>query len=768
MERTSITRFLLALLVLDVASCAPSASKSDASTSLHVNEFPAEASVTESVQDAKVTYSATFGSSSPVWPYTINGVSAGFSPNLIMPGTLQAGQISDLNSLVWGDIAQPDIAALSGSLLQDAPHVQANLNGVTTPQGNSDAVWINNIAFGSAMTQAFYFSAIAGVSTYALEADIVLPTGCSAGSVNLAIENAAGSSTIVQQLCTETTSFQTCSSGNTSALVAGTTYQGQLQYNQNGSTGTCGIATVAEAVISRIRIRPVTASSPLLSAPFIRYNASPNLLWDNARNTIFTALSPPVVMREVSSMSSLKFLTNATEIGVQTFNNFGTTFAQIGVYVNGKAWANINPAYQVYDFNTVSLPLGTNLVELVSSGSGNQSGDFVQSVIAPQANMLQILTPPENPERWLWYGDSKCYGYGAPVPANNGLIPLLRRQLTGTVASECWTGRSMWSETYNNTQITYLVARFGLYHATKFVNQIGRNDWADTLWPSVATFQGVYGQVLDQEHGALPGTPTIIVMTTWPEANTSAVNGNGETLLQYMSAEQAECAKRAAWCFFVDGTAIADFNTTTMLFDGVHPNAIGYGDIVNTLVSSLQSVNQDPNFGVPNIPTYYDDLLNVTVGATYTNSTTVQTGLQNTFITPSRGTVNSQTQKEYQSWGTAETVSSATPTPIVAGITVTGRGGWLHVTLVSVAVSGGCGSTGDSASAEYVVGFKNVGGTVSLSTAGLTLVGSVQTTNAALTSTLTATVATNVLTLNVVNPAGCTVDSEVVADVVQN
>jgi hypothetical protein len=135
--------------------------------------------------------------------------------------------------------------------------------------------------------------------------------------------------------------------------------------------------------------------------------------------------------------------------------------------------------------------------------------------------------------------------------------------------------------------------------------------------------------------------------------------------------------------------------------------------------------------------------------------------------TGSSGTINSQTQTLVQSWGTAET-SSAAATLIETVPTATASGGSLDIKLVSRAISAGCGATGDTAIATYYLGYKNVGGTASLSVTGLTLVGAVQTTNALVTSTMTATASGANILLNVVNVATCTVDSQVTVTQIQN
>jgi hypothetical protein len=107
------------------------------------------------------------------------------------------------------------------------------------------------------------------------------------------------------------------------------------------------------------------------------------------------------------------------------------------------------------------------------------------------------------------------------------------------------------------------------------------------------------------------------------------------------------------------------------------------------------------------------------------------------------------------------TVSTATPTAFAdAYTTASGTIGWINVRLKSKAATTAGGiTTGDGAFADYRLGYKNVAGTVTLSTAGLTLLGAVQTTNALLTSVLTAAAAGATVVFSVTNVAGNTVDS---------
>ncbi len=138
---------------------------------------------------------------------------------------------------------------------------------------------------------------------------------------------------------------------------------------------------------------------------------------------------------------------------------------------------------------------------------------------------------------------------------------------------------------------------------------------------------------------------------------------------------------------------------------------------------------------------------------------------QNQGVSPS----NTQALRTETKWGSVRTSSSATPTACLTYTTLTATGGWMTIRTVSRATTTGTGIVvSDSCAATYVLAYKNIGGTVTLSTSGITLVGAGQTTAAAMVPTLTASVATNVITILVTNTNLCTVDSEVFAEIVVN
>ena len=132
---------------------------------------------------------------------------------------------------------------------------------------------------------------------------------------------------------------------------------------------------------------------------------------------------------------------------------------------------------------------------------------------------------------------------------------------------------------------------------------------------------------------------------------------------------------------------------------------------------------------------------------------------------PITGTVDIQYQGVDNASGVVKTVSSASATPILTYTPPPGattNGGLMTCRLVTRATTTGTGvAIGDTAIATYALGYKDVTGTVTLSTAGLTLVGAVQTTAAAVTSVLTAAASTSTVVISVTNTNLATFDSQV-------
>jgi hypothetical protein len=137
-------------------------------------------------------------------------------------------------------------------------------------------------------------------------------------------------------------------------------------------------------------------------------------------------------------------------------------------------------------------------------------------------------------------------------------------------------------------------------------------------------------------------------------------------------------------------------------------------------------------------------------------------GFKSNLAALGTGTLNTQAVFVDTFSAVVRTVSSATPTAFGAYTTLSNTIGWIDVRLKSKAATSGTGvAVGDGAFAEYRLGYKNVAGTVTLATAGITLVGSVQTTAVALTATLTAAASGATVVISVTNVNLATIDSQI-------
>ena len=203
------------------------------------------------------------------------------------------------------------------------------------------------------------------------------------------------------------------------------------------------------------------------------------------------------------------------------------------------------------------------------------------------------------------------------------------------------------------------------------------------------------------------------------------------------------------------------------LSTGFGGGALGSGTSINggsfafgggSVVAGLSNATTEPTANVAAQTTFWA----FTNGAWKWRSAN---GWQGNLAAVGAGSLNTQQPFEDTFSAVVRTVSSATPTafpaytcPFPALNTI----GWINVRLKSKAATTGTGiAVGDGAFAEYRLGYKNIAGTVTLSTAGLTLLGAVQTTAAALTSTLTAAAAGGTVVFSVTNVNLATIDSQI-------
>lgn len=217
----------------------------------------------------------------------------------------------------------------------------------------------------------------------------------------------------------------------------------------------------------------------------------------------------------------------------------------------------------------------------------------------------------------------------------------------------------------------------------------------------------------------------------------------------------ATVASSAAFQFLADGVTGFVFIGKTVNGQGINltSNQNQFGDGVG--IVGITEAATEPTLSVT-VKTLVWSFAN---GALKTRS---KNGFKTNLAAVGQGAIASQTVLVDTDSGVVSTVASAAPTPIETYTTISGTAGLLTLYLVSRATSAGGGiAVGDATMSTYVLGYKNVAGAVTLSTAGITLVGAAQTTNAALTSVLTATAVGATVVIDVTNVAAVNVDSQV-------
>jgi len=274
-------------------------------------------------------------------------------------------------------------------------------------------------------------------------------------------------------------------------------------------------------------------------------------------------------------------------------------------------------------------------------------------------------------------------------------------------------------------------------------------------------FQVTRAGALSSYLGCFPGAPTVIgcawiglQAATAPAAtNFTLANepANGTVILNGVSAASGLCTL----AFFTDGATgrflVGKDAAGGAGFDIAPGAATNWAGGVK--VVGLNNATTEPTSNVATKTHFWA----FTNGAFKWRSAN---GWQGNLAALGSGALNTQ-QPFVDTFSSAvRTVSSATPAAFNAYTTASNTIGWINVRLKSKAATTAGGiTTGDGAFAEYRLGYKNVAGTVTLATAGITLLGSVQTTNALLTSVLTAAAAGATVVFSVTNVAGNTVDS---------
>jgi lysophospholipase L1-like esterase len=576
-------------------------------------------------------------------PVVVNGVDAGTLPNLTIPvpdagisqltgqvtagpgvgsqvatiapgssGNVYGGNVSNLidkNSLIWGDITQPEWQGGPTSGLSPVLEVLAAQSADGSPW--QDAVWVNPTGQTATPVNLTHDAFLpAGVTSANFELDVMIPPGGTATSVPMLIE--LQNTSILAQTsvgtCVTTSSWHTCSlsTGTLTPRTVQLNVQIPINYGSFGSTG-------ASFLVSRARFIPTgTVTTPLFQSPestptgsFLRYEGGP-MLWDNIHSDSVGAAIPSTfgVYRQFtysSSLASFHFMANGqTSVGMEVLNMAWTVLGgsypglAAGVNIDGRpsnmSFAGVTSGVQVEDatvLNLSSLPAGNHEIAFVNGPqalnglgeypiAGASAGTFVKA--AYSTTPLTILPPPKVTRKLVFWGDSQL-GFAPSQPSQNGYVPTLRYLLGAqtSVVLEALASDTLFNHVNTPALLAQTAQMLTVNSPDFLVIEMGCNDATDGSWPSRAAFVAGYEAMLDAIH-AVDHHVQMITTPCWIK---SAAGGEGTTLANARLDVKTACNARPGYCTVIDTSAnTPNWNTalgagSSLYMDGSHLSAQG-------------------------------------------------------------------------------------------------------------------------------------------------------------------------------------------------
>jgi len=286
---------------------------------------------------------------------------------------------------------------------------------------------------------------------------------------------------------------------------------------------------------------------------------------------------------DANPFSGLVFETEATELLVETYNNYFSGWpglTRIGVHVNGAYHREICPfANGTYTERLFFAP-GSKTIELVNgpqSTPTSHAGTWVTNV---KANAEINIQSPVQTGGLLVYGDSIAVGQSAAPVMQLCWFAQVKESYPGPATLEAQGSRALWNDAVDETARAAFVSRLASIEPAVIWLAIGTNDYGLNRW-TAAEFESAYTLLLADLHAALPDavfyaqTPIVRTIET--------ANTKGSTMAQYRTAIST-AASGKAYVTVVDGTA---FMTTASLSDGVHPNTAGHALYANAVKAVL-------------------------------------------------------------------------------------------------------------------------------------------------------------------------------------
>lgn len=283
-----------------------------------------------------------------------------------------------------------------------------------------------------------------------------------------------------------------------------------------------------------------------------------------------TALNVEAVAQNVFGFDTIDLYTSADPFGRGLTHNQTITFTNYGV------------KQQI----AVTLPAGTRYVEITE-------GAHLTGLSAAAYSLLPV--PASVPRYMVAFGDSISVGNTA-IPAQAGYLPGGVRhapRFDGLIPYGV-AGDTLFSETVNGTNIPQLTTRlvsrcsYGSTERALYI-QIGTNDYGLDAC-SAATFQTIYGQVLDGVHAADPTIriycQTLFHRSAIPTGGSviEGANGHGSTWADFNAAITTAVSTRTPWAKVIDGGDQLMTLAQITAAGGLHPNTALHAQIATNIL----------------------------------------------------------------------------------------------------------------------------------------------------------------------------------------
>ena len=412
-----------------------------------------------------------------------------------------------------------------------------------------------------------------------------LPPTCTGVSISLSVLQSANANVVVLRLTdvlgqtvlgTVTitpTSLLAPTSLAVTGLTAGAEYQVQILVNSAGQ---------ANFFATRVGVTP-TGGTGFWASAWQRLDAARGTILDTNENG-WAAVRYP----SQSTFSHVDFVTNATTVVVETYNNLGENYVppydSSLVLVDGLVYATIDPAIDGVAYTTVNLPGAAHRVSVVASAQiyGGQSpdevsatpgGTFTCGVYVPAQSVL--IAPGLQPTRdtWVVYGDSKSCAYSQVA---QGQVGALRSQNLRAVC-EAYGGRNMAYDlgggAVSVANCTAFALKLCLNNPNVVLINIGRNDFFGAGY-TLANFTTTLGNLVTAIHNVNPDA--LVKLATFSRETSEPNNSNGDTMDSWRLAMTTVAGNNPTFCTLLAwDQAWTVANAATYTVDGVHPNDRG-------------------------------------------------------------------------------------------------------------------------------------------------------------------------------------------------